>query len=57
MLLLESKFLLKQSNLNISEVASKLGRNEISDFGRFFKTQTGYSSSEYRLMQVNEQTL
>lgn len=54
MLLLESKFLLKQSNLNISEIACKLGRNEISDFGRFFKTQTGLSPSEYRLMQVNE---
>lgn len=54
MLLLESKFLLKQSNLNISEIASKLGRNEISDFGRFFKTQTGLSPSEYRLMQVME---
>lgn len=53
MLLLEAKFLLKQSNLNISEIAFKIGRNEISDFGRFFKSQTGFSPSEYRLMQVN----
>lgn len=49
MLLLEAKFLLKQSNLNISEIAFKIGRNEISDFGRFFKAQTGMSPSEYRL--------
>lgn len=49
MLLLEAKFLLKQSNLNISEIAFKIGRNEISDFGRFFKAQTGMSPSEYRI--------
>lgn len=51
MLLLEAKFLLKQSNLNISEIAFKIGRNEISDFGRFFKAQMGMSPSEYRLMR------
>lgn len=52
MLLLEAKFLLKQSDLNISEIAFKIGRNEISDFGRFFKAQTGMSPSEYRLTHI-----
>jgi AraC family transcriptional regulator, transcriptional activator of pobA len=50
MLLLEAKFLLKQSNLNISEIAYKLGKNEIGNFARFFKSQTGMRPSEYRLM-------
>lgn len=53
MLLLEAKFLLKQSNLNISEIACKIGRNEISGFGRFFKAQTGMSPSEYRMVGFN----
>ncbi|MEA5402951.1 helix-turn-helix domain-containing protein [Arcicella sp. DC2W] len=52
MLLLEAKFLLKQSDLNISEIAYKIGRNEISDFGRFFKAQTGMTPSEYRLTKL-----
>ena len=50
MLLLEAKVLLKQSDLNISEIAFKIGRNEISDFARFFKTQTGMKPSEYRML-------
>lgn len=54
MLLLEAKFLLKQSNLNISEIACKIGRNEISSFGRFFKAQTGVSPSEYRMIGFND---
>jgi AraC family transcriptional regulator, transcriptional activator of pobA len=48
MLLLEAKVLLKQTNLNISEISHKIGKNEISDFARFFKTQTGMKPSEYR---------
>jgi len=48
MLLLEAKVLLKQTNLNISEIAHKIGKNEISDFARFFKSQTGLRPSEYR---------
>jgi AraC family transcriptional regulator, transcriptional activator of pobA len=51
MLLLEAKVLLKQTNLNISEIAFKIGKNEISDFARFFKAQTGIRPSEYRLMK------
>lgn len=49
MLVLEAKFLLKQSDLNISEIACKIGKNQISGFGRFFKAQTGMSPSEYRM--------
>jgi AraC family transcriptional regulator, transcriptional activator of pobA len=53
MLLLEAKVLLKQTNLNISEIAFKIGQNEISSFGRFFKAQTGMSPSEYRTIVPN----
>jgi AraC family transcriptional regulator, transcriptional activator of pobA len=48
MLLLEAKVLLKQTNLNVTEIAYKIGKNEISDFARFFKTQTSMKPSEYR---------
>ncbi len=50
MLILEAKVLLKQTNMTISEVAYKIGRNEISDFARFFKAQTGMKSSEFRVL-------
>jgi AraC-like DNA-binding protein len=49
MILLEAKVLLKQTNLNITEIAYKIGKNEISDFARFFKAQTGMRPSEYRI--------
>ncbi len=45
----QGKILLQTTGLNISEIAFKIGRNEISDFGRFFKAQTGMSPSEYRI--------
>jgi AraC-like DNA-binding protein len=50
MLLLEAKVLLKQSNLSIAEIAFRIGKNELSDFGRFFKQKTGFTPSEYRKM-------
>ncbi|AYQ32597.1 AraC family transcriptional regulator [Runella sp. SP2] len=50
MLLLEAKLLLKQTNLTVTEIAYKIGKNEISDFARFFKSQTGMKPSEYRMM-------
>jgi len=50
MLLLEAKVLLKQTNLNVTEIAYRIGKNEISDFARFFKSQTGMKPSEYRMM-------
>ena len=36
MLLLEAKVLLKQTNLNVTEIAYKIGKNELTDFARFF---------------------
>jgi AraC family transcriptional regulator, transcriptional activator of pobA len=48
MLILEAKVLLKQTNMTISEIAYKIGRNEISDFARFFKAQTGMKPTDYR---------
>lgn len=50
MLLLEAKVLLKQTNLTVSEIAYKIGKNEISDFARFFKSLTNMKPSEYRNM-------
>jgi AraC family transcriptional regulator, transcriptional activator of pobA len=48
MLLLEAKVLLKQTNLNVTEIAYKIGKNEITDFARFFKVKTGMTPSQYR---------
>jgi AraC-like DNA-binding protein len=48
MILLEAKVLLKQTTLSISEIAYKLGKNEASDFSRFFKSKTGLTPKEYR---------
>lgn len=50
MLLLEAKVLLKQTTQSISEIAYQIGRNELSDFNRFFKAKTGMSPGEYRKM-------
>ena len=50
MILLEAKALLKQSSLNISELAFKIGKQNPSDFIRFFKTKTGFTPKEYRKM-------
>ena len=50
MILLEAKVLLKQTTLSISEIAYQIGRNEIADFTRFFKTKTGMNPGEYRKM-------
>ncbi len=51
MLLLEAKVLLKQTSLSVTEIAYKIGKNEVSDFARFFKNQTGLRPSEYRLIK------
>lgn len=48
MILLEAKVLLKQSSLNISELAFKIGKQNPSDFIRFFKNKTGLTPKEYR---------
>lgn len=48
MLVLESKVLLKQTNLSIAEIAFKLGKREASDFSRFFKSRTNLTPKQYR---------
>jgi AraC-like DNA-binding protein len=46
MILLEAKVLLKQTSLSVSEIAYQIGRSEISDFARFFKSKTGMKPGE-----------
>jgi AraC-like DNA-binding protein len=48
MLLLEAKVLLKQTNLNVSEIAYRVSKQDPSNFGRFFKTKTGLTPADYR---------
>jgi len=48
MLLLESKYLLRQTDLDISEIAFRLGNKNHSDFSRFFKKHTGLTPNSFR---------
>lgn len=48
MRILEAKVLLKQSNLNIGEIAFKVGQFETSDFSRLFKKYTKITPRQYR---------
>jgi AraC family transcriptional regulator, transcriptional activator of pobA len=48
MILLEAKVLLKQTDMQISEIAYKLSQQNHSDFSRFFKSKTGMSPKEYK---------
>ncbi|MFX0557804.1 helix-turn-helix transcriptional regulator [Maribacter sp. CXY002] len=48
MQLIEAKSLLRQSGLNISEIAFKLGNKNHSDFSRFFKKNTGITPGQFR---------
>ena len=50
MIILESKVLLKQSTLTVNEIAWKTGKEDASDFIRFFKSKTGLTPTEYRKM-------
>lgn len=50
MILLESKVLLSQTSLSIAEVASSVGMEDQSYFGRFFKKKLGITPSLYRKM-------
>ncbi|HMG93032.1 MAG TPA: helix-turn-helix domain-containing protein [Chryseolinea sp.] len=50
MVILESKVLLKQSTLTVNEIAWKTGKEDPSDFIRFFKSKTGLTPTEYRKM-------
>lgn len=46
--ILEAKALLKQSNVNIQQVAEKLNFPNQNTFGKFFKRMVGVSPKEYR---------
>ncbi|MBD0296749.1 MAG: AraC family transcriptional regulator, partial [Flavisolibacter sp.] len=48
MIVMEVKALLRQTSLSISEIAFKIGKEDPSDFTRFFKSKTGMPPSEYR---------
>ncbi len=52
LLLLESKVLLKDNKLSISEIASLLQFTDLSHFGKFFKTHTNLSPLEFRKNKV-----
>ncbi|MGG9963188.1 helix-turn-helix domain-containing protein [Ferruginibacter sp. SUN106] len=55
MLILEAKVLMQKSNMAISEIASEIGFEDISYFGRFFKKHTGSTPTEYRkLIELSE---
>lgn len=47
-ILQEAKILLKQTNLNISEIAHALGFSEATHFNSFFKKRTQISPSKFR---------
>jgi AraC family transcriptional activator of pobA len=44
----EAKILLKQTQLNVSEIAFALGFDEVAHFSNFFKKQTSISPLKYR---------
>lgn len=46
MILLEAKVLLKQSALNVNEIAYKIGKENPGDFIRFFKSKTGITPKQ-----------
>ncbi len=48
MILLEAKVLLKQTDMQISEIAYKLSQQNHSDFSRFFKSKTGMTPKDYK---------
>ncbi len=50
MILLEVKALLKQTQLSISEIAWKVGKEDPSDFTRFFRSKAGLTPTQYRQM-------
>ncbi len=50
MVLLEAKVLLSQTTLSISEIAYRIGKQDPSNFGRFFKTKTGMTPRAYQFI-------
>lgn len=55
MVILEAKMLLKYSDLQIAEIAVKLGNQNPSNFSRLFKAKTGFSPREYIISDSIEQ--
>ncbi|MDR7372026.1 helix-turn-helix domain-containing protein [Flavobacterium aquidurense] len=49
-ILLESKYLLHQSTLSISDIAMQVGHEDQSYFSRFFKKHEGVTPGQYRKM-------
>jgi AraC family transcriptional regulator, transcriptional activator of pobA len=45
----EAKFLLKQTDWNVSEIAHSLGFEEVAHFSNFFKRQTTFSPNNFRV--------
>ena len=50
--MLEAKRLLQHSNLQIQEIAYKIGYDDIQTFSRFFKKKAGVSPSEFKELAV-----
>ena len=48
MILLEAKVLLAQTNLSVSEIAWQIGKQDPSNFSRFFRTKLGITPKAYR---------
>ncbi len=48
MILLEAKVLLAQTDLSVSEIAWQIGKQDPSNFGRFFRTKMGITPKAYR---------
>lgn len=48
MLVMEAKIRLKQTSLNVSQIASFMNFSDVSAFGKFFKRHTGFRPVEYR---------
>lgn len=44
----EAKYLLKQTDWNISEISNSLGFEEVAHFSNFFKRQTSFSPNNFR---------
>ena len=45
----EAKYLLKQTDWQISEISNALGFEEVAHFSNFFKRQTSFSPNNFRV--------
>jgi AraC family transcriptional regulator, transcriptional activator of pobA len=50
MLVIETKVLLKQTTLSVSEIAYRLNQTDPSELGRFFRLKTGLTLTQYRAL-------